>query len=190
MSFIFTNQTSPSDYPSLSFSLSLSNMQRQSLGSPVSKLHSHGGDDTIVAEDPKRRVAEDDDDDDGERKATKARRLSFSPSSSPPSPSVSRPEKFIHLIPVLTLLCFLILYLSSHAPSQSGMCVQNLLGIIFQKGDLMFLPLTFLFCFDLIFFGLDLAHFAQFKRPSKQLGIMQLQFRFIFLSFFALISDF
>ncbi|GLU05378.1 hypothetical protein SLE2022_224800 [Rubroshorea leprosula] len=109
-------------------------MQRQSLGSPVSKLHSHGGDDTIVAEDPRRRVAEDDDDGGGERKATKPRRLSFSPSSSPPSPSASRPEKFIHLIPVLTLLCFLILYLSSHAPSQS-----------------------------------DLAHFAQFKRSSKQL---------------------
>ncbi|GLT99702.1 hypothetical protein SLE2022_171250 [Rubroshorea leprosula] len=92
-------------------------MQRQSLGSPVSKLHSHGGDDTIVAEDPRRRVAEDDDDD-GEHKATKPCRLSFSPSSSPLSPSASRPRKFIHLIPILTLLCFLILYLSSHAPSQ------------------------------------------------------------------------
>ncbi|GLU19215.1 hypothetical protein SLE2022_354760 [Rubroshorea leprosula] len=122
-------------------------MQRQFLGSPVSKLHSHGGDDTIVAEDPRCRVAEDDNDN-GERKATKPRRLSFSQSSSPPSPSASRPEKFIHLIPVLTLLCFLILYLSAHAPSQS-----------------------------------DLAHVAQFKRSSKQLGIMKLQFRFIFSPF-------
>ncbi|GKU90886.1 hypothetical protein SLEP1_g4830 [Rubroshorea leprosula] len=80
------------------------------------------------------RLVAEDGDDNGERKVTKPRRLSFSPSSCPPSPSTSRPEKFIHLIPVLTLLCFLILFLSSHAPSQS-----------------------------------DLAHFAQFKRSSKQL---------------------
>ncbi|GKV01324.1 hypothetical protein SLEP1_g13883 [Rubroshorea leprosula] len=72
--------------------------ERQFLGSPVSKLHSHGGDDTIVAEDPRCRVAEDDNDN-GERKAAKPRRLSFSQSSSLPSPSASRPEKFIHLIP-------------------------------------------------------------------------------------------
>ncbi|GKV38203.1 hypothetical protein SLEP1_g46138 [Rubroshorea leprosula] len=107
-------------------------MQRQSLGFPVSKLHSHRGDDTIVAEDPRCRVAEDDDDN-SKRKATKLRRLSFSPSSSLPSLSTSTPKKFIHLIPVLTLLCFLILYLSAHAPSQSGLCAQNLLGIIFQR---------------------------------------------------------
>ncbi|GKV25997.1 hypothetical protein SLEP1_g35363 [Rubroshorea leprosula] len=95
-------------------------MQRQSLGSPVSKLHSHGGDDTIVAKDPRCRVAEDDDDN-SKRKASKPRRLSFSPLSSPPLPSTSTLENFIHLIPILTLLCFLILYLSAHAPSQSDL---------------------------------------------------------------------
>ncbi|XWS49527.1 hypothetical protein CRYUN_Cryun12cG0010600 [Craigia yunnanensis] len=94
-------------------------MQRQSLGSPSSKLHIHGGEESSVSEDQKRRVIIDDD----ERKDTKPRRLAFSPSSSPTSSLTSPPkhEKLIHLIPVLTLLCFLILYLTSHSPTQSGM---------------------------------------------------------------------
>ncbi|XWS62196.1 hypothetical protein CRYUN_Cryun07bG0190000 [Craigia yunnanensis] len=119
-------------------------MQRQSLGSPSSKLHIHGGEESSVAEDQKRRVIIDDDD----LKDTKPRRLSFSPSSSPTSSLTSppKPEKLIHLIPVLTLLCFLALYLTSHSPSQS-----------------------------------DLVHFNGFKHSSKHLGIMQLQFAFIFL---------
>ncbi|XP_021290115.1 uncharacterized protein LOC110421010 [Herrania umbratica] len=99
-------------------------MQRQSLGSPSSKLHIHGGEESSQAEDPKRRVIIDDDDD---RKDSKPRRLSFSPTSSPSSSLTSppKPEKFIHLIPVLTLLCFLILYLSSHSPSQSDLAHFN-----------------------------------------------------------------
>ncbi|GAB2273209.1 hypothetical protein Dimus_008011 [Dionaea muscipula] len=93
-------------------------MQRQSLGSPGSKLHIHGGSTdkasiSKVTDDHSRRD---------------------SSSSSPPiivtaadadeikidkplRGSHSRPEKFIHLIPILTLLCFLILYLCSHEPS-------------------------------------------------------------------------
>ncbi|KAK4747390.1 hypothetical protein SAY87_013976 [Trapa incisa] len=103
-------------------------MQRQSLlGSPVSKLHSHGGaavamarEDAPTSEDPKRRdsfsassplsnyeIGED-------HKTAKLRRLSSSSSSR----SSSRPEKFVHIIPVITLMCFLILYLCSHSPTQ------------------------------------------------------------------------
>lgn len=98
-------------------------MQRQSLGSPVSKLHhSHGGagakDDSLILDDgPKRSKdilafsassSEDFDD----NKATKPHRLS--------SPPPATPDKVIHVIPVLTVLCFLILFLFSHTPSQSG----------------------------------------------------------------------
>ncbi|XVF11087.1 hypothetical protein REPUB_Repub07fG0239200 [Reevesia pubescens] len=101
--------------------LSPSNMQRQSLGSPSSKLHIHGGEEISDAEEQKRRVIIDDDDD---GKDTKPRRLSFSPSSSSLTSS-PKPEKLIHLIPVLTLVCFLILYLTSHNPSQSDLAQFN-----------------------------------------------------------------
>ncbi|EXB66517.1 hypothetical protein L484_017755 [Morus notabilis] len=103
-------------------------MQRQSLGSPVSKLHGHGGqkeESLLVEDDPKRKdlvassscsstssTADYGYEDDS--KAAKPRRLSSSP---PPL----RPDRCIHLIPVLTLLCFLILFLFSHTPSQSDM---------------------------------------------------------------------
>lgn len=35
--------------------------------------------------------------------------------------SLSRAEKYIHLIPVLTFLCFFILYLFSHSPSDKDL---------------------------------------------------------------------
>ncbi|KAG2676680.1 hypothetical protein I3760_12G064600 [Carya illinoinensis] len=93
-------------------------MHRQSLGSPATKLHGHGGakDDTLIVEDPKRGGGGDDD---YEYKALKPRRLSLS------SPTPLRPEKFVHVIPLLTLLCFLILYLCSHSPSQSDLAQFN-----------------------------------------------------------------
>ncbi|KAG2680324.1 hypothetical protein I3843_11G096200 [Carya illinoinensis] len=91
-------------------------MHRQSLGSPVSKLHGHGGakDDTLIVEEPKRNDDLYDDNDDEEYKASKPHRLSLSPP--PPMPA-----KYVHFIPLLTLLCFLILYLCSHNPSQSDL---------------------------------------------------------------------
>ena len=103
--------------PVISLSLSLSSMQRQSLGSPVSKLHSHGGGsskdaDTPITDIDSKRI----EDDDEELKTTKLHRQSLSFTLSPPP----KPEKFVHVIPILTLLCFLILYLCSHSPSQSG----------------------------------------------------------------------
>ncbi|GFZ15502.1 hypothetical protein Acr_24g0016920 [Actinidia rufa] len=91
-------------------------MQRQSLGSPGSKLHIHGvlgaKEENLTGEDQKRQdqasphgAAADEDND----KSQKPHKL-------PP-----KPEKFIHLIPILTVLCFLVLYLSSHDPSQKDM---------------------------------------------------------------------
>ncbi|CAN6547106.1 unnamed protein product [Malus baccata var. baccata] len=121
-------------------------MQRQSLGgSPASKLHqTHGGpnDQTLtVVDSPNRNkdlsvfsttasssssssisAAYQDDED---HKASKPHRLS--------SPPPIAPHKSIHVIPVLTLLCFLILFLFSHIPSQSGTLLisQRLLARLF-----------------------------------------------------------
>ncbi|XP_030466419.1 uncharacterized protein LOC115685475 [Syzygium oleosum] len=138
-------------------------MQRQSLGSPASKLHGHGAsssalssakDDALVVDDSsssssasKRRdsflssasllLPHYDDD-----KSSRPHRLSLAAASSSSSSSSSsasalsprKPEKLIHLIPLLTLFCFLVLYLCSHSPSQT-----------------------------------DLAQFSGFKRPAKQI---------------------
>ncbi|GMY29697.1 hypothetical protein FCV25MIE_24939 [Fagus crenata] len=96
-------------------------MQRQSLGSPVSKLHGHGGgaqDNTLISDDLNHK---DDHYDDEDHKATKPHRMSLSLSLSPPP----KPEKFVHVIPILTLLCFFILYLFSHSPSQSDLAQFN-----------------------------------------------------------------
>ncbi|GMJ12518.1 hypothetical protein like AT2G35470 [Hibiscus trionum] len=85
-------------------------MHRQSLGSPASKLRIHGGEESSVSDD---QIIDDD-----HGKDIKPRRLSSL--TSPP-----KPEKLIHLIPVLTLLCILILYLNSHNPSQSDLAQFN-----------------------------------------------------------------
>ncbi|XP_038888243.1 uncharacterized protein LOC120078100 [Benincasa hispida] len=99
-------------------------MQRQSLGSPVSKLHGHGAgakSDEVPADDQKRKKHSpssssifnyDGQDDD---QASKSFRFSF------PSPYPPRQEKFVHAIPILTIICFLILYFCSHNPSQSDL---------------------------------------------------------------------
>lgn len=129
---------------SLSISLSLT-MQRQSLGSPVSKLHIHGGGGGGGSSKEDLRLTELHpsfssssstsptvyDDDDDESKTTKPRRFSLSPPPLALSSSLSthsRPEKLIHLIPLLTLFCFLVLYFSSHSPSPSGRCTYSLVS--------------------------------------------------------------
>ncbi|KAI4314510.1 hypothetical protein L6164_027413 [Bauhinia variegata] len=96
-------------------------MHRQSLGSPSSKLHIHGGakEEILLAEEATRRDSVSSfhvDYDEDNNKTPKSHRL-----SSPPP----RPEKLIHLIPVLTLICFFILYLFSHSPSQSDLAQFN-----------------------------------------------------------------
>lgn len=91
-------------------------MHRQSLGSPNSKLHNHGGvvvpvkEDDLTVEEQKRKdqasTLAAGADDDEVRKSQKPQKS---------------PEKFIHLIPMLIIFCFLILYLSSHDPSQKDL---------------------------------------------------------------------
>ncbi|CAN1173598.1 hypothetical protein LINPERHAP2_LOCUS30770 [Linum perenne] len=100
-------------------------MHRQSLGSPVSKLHFHGGslpkhndddDSCILASSLPPPLL--DYDDEHLKTAKPSRRFSSSASASA-SPAAT-PEKLIHLIPIVVLFCFLILYLVSHNPSQSN----------------------------------------------------------------------
>ncbi|XP_040365903.1 uncharacterized protein LOC112179069 isoform X1 [Rosa chinensis] len=101
-------------------------MQRQSLGSPVSKLHqAHGGDDTLIHDDKRSKdilafsaSSSSSPPDFDDNKATKPHRLS--------SPPPITPDKVIHVIPILTVLCFLILFLFSHTPSQSGTTTPSL----------------------------------------------------------------
>ncbi|KAL3737767.1 hypothetical protein ACJRO7_019310 [Eucalyptus globulus] len=136
-------------------------MQRQSLGSPASKLHGHGApsaalssaakDGALVVVDDsssatKRRdsfllLPRYDGDDD---KSSRPHRLSLAAAAAAPSSSSStssspalsprKTGKLIHLIPLLTFFCFLVLYLCSHSPSQT-----------------------------------DLAQFGGFKHPAEQI---------------------
>lgn len=106
-------------------------MHRQSLGSPGSKLHlAHGviivgdRDESAVvtaAETHQKIMMKDqasssslsnnyDEEDEQVRKSIKAL-----------NKSLSRAEKYIHLIPVLTFLCFFVLYLFSHSPSDKDL---------------------------------------------------------------------
>ncbi|XP_044465666.1 uncharacterized protein LOC123195867 [Mangifera indica] len=100
-------------------------MHRQSLGSPVSKPHIHDGvvpkEDSRVSELVSASSSLTDDD---QSKSAKPRRFSLSP---PPSSlsSHSKSENLVHLIPLITLVCFLVLYLSSHSPSQSDLAQFN-----------------------------------------------------------------
>nr|GMD76230.1 Cysteine-rich venom protein like [Ipomoea batatas] len=92
-------------------------MHRQSLGSPGSKhLNSHGviveaRDDgsvaTLLFADSS---ASNYDEDDEERKSLKR---------------LGKAEKYVHLIPLLTVLCYLILYLSSHHPTDNDLAQFN-----------------------------------------------------------------
>ncbi|XP_044502099.1 uncharacterized protein LOC123223095 [Mangifera indica] len=101
-------------------------MHRQSLGSPVSKLHIHGGElskeDSRLTELVSSSSSSLSDDD--QSKTTKPRRFSISP---PPASLSSqfKSENLVHVIPLLTLFCFLVLYLSSHSPSQSDLAQFN-----------------------------------------------------------------
>ncbi|KAG5222513.1 Cysteine-rich venom protein [Salix suchowensis] len=100
-------------------------MQRLSLGSPVTKLHPHGGADTLLCKNDTKpsSTSLSPDADDLDHKSTKRRR--FSSSLSVLSPAPPKPEKLIHLIPFLILFCFLVLFLLSHTPSQSDLARFN-----------------------------------------------------------------
>ncbi|XP_010540759.1 PREDICTED: uncharacterized protein LOC104814422 isoform X2 [Tarenaya hassleriana] len=102
-------------------------MQRLSLDSSASKLYSYGGrkDEVYNVDDLKRKESSSSpsssssvDYDDHEFKDSKPRRLSL---QLPLSASHQKQEKLVHFIPVLTLICFVVLYLTSHPPSQSDL---------------------------------------------------------------------
>lgn len=97
-------------------------MQRQSLGSPASKLHINGvGVAGAKNEDNNLRVVEDQKRKESPSSLAAAEISDEERKSLKPQKSPSKPETvLIHLIPILTVLCFLILYLSSHDPSQKG----------------------------------------------------------------------
>ncbi|XP_010509613.1 PREDICTED: uncharacterized protein LOC104786007 [Camelina sativa] len=112
-------------------------MQRLSLESSASKLHHHsyGGrkDDAYDIDDLKpvssstpssSSSAAADYDDHELKKELKPRRLSSLQSPFAVTTNQKR-EKLVHFIPILTLLCFIILYLTSHPPSQSDLAQFN-----------------------------------------------------------------
>ncbi|XP_072963778.1 uncharacterized protein [Typha angustifolia] len=78
-------------------------MQRQSIGSPGSKIQIKGG---VFAGGAAVAVSEVEEE---EVKAEKPIRSSL------------RADRSIHLIPLLTILCFLVLYLLSHDPSPNDL---------------------------------------------------------------------
>ncbi|KAM7493908.1 hypothetical protein LguiB_028517 [Lonicera macranthoides] len=125
-------------------------MQRQSLGSPTSKLHINGvGVAGAKKEENNLRVAEDQ-----KRKESPSSHAAGEISdeerkSQKPQKSPSKPETvLIHLIPILTVLCFLILYLSSHDPSQKDLAQFNGFNRISKLIGIMPLRLS---CFPLFF---------------------------------------
>ncbi|KAH7833215.1 hypothetical protein Vadar_004169 [Vaccinium darrowii] len=92
-------------------------MQRQSLGSPNSKLHGSNGGISMGAADENNLT--------GEPSLTTAGKGDDDKSQKPHKSTPLKPEKFVHAIPILTVLCFLILYLSSHDPSQKDLAQFN-----------------------------------------------------------------
>ncbi|KAI7729554.1 hypothetical protein M8C21_016664 [Ambrosia artemisiifolia] len=93
-------------------------MHRQSLGSPASKLQSHGvqSEQPTTKDDNSASSSSDRATDNEQRKTQKPnQQKSLHESSS------SSSNKLVHIIPILTFLCFLILYLSSHDPSNTDL---------------------------------------------------------------------
>lgn len=106
-------------------------MHRQSLGSPAAKLHANGVvivKDTSSSSSPSSSSPEQQQkkkkkpgvlisNDDEDEKQNKKPHHKTTPSG--------HPEKLVHLIPLLTLLCIFILYLNSHDPSQNDLAQFN-----------------------------------------------------------------
>ncbi|KAG6396918.1 hypothetical protein SASPL_143077 [Salvia splendens] len=107
-------------------------MQRQSLGSPSSKLVKD------ESQSPSSFLGEECQQQEEEEEQLKKLK-----------PKTPMPQSYIHLIPLLTLLCFLILYLSSHNPSLNDLAdfnaisdpaenISELEGIMeIDKGDIL-----------------------------------------------------
>lgn len=144
----------------LSLSLFLSTgfeMQRQSLGSPASKLQIHVGKEQKPEGGENRKEGED-----GEDKKTDKL---FRPTS--------QTNKSIHLIPLLTISCFLILYLVSHDPSQKGKQF-HCRGLRSTDSRA---PLLQISSFNLVSapFRADLVNIGGFERISLPKGKMQVE---------------
>uniref|UniRef100_A0A7C9DLA8 Uncharacterized protein n=1 Tax=Opuntia streptacantha TaxID=393608 RepID=A0A7C9DLA8_OPUST len=90
-------------------------MQRQSLGSPG------GGGVSISSNDAVSKV------DDPKRRESSSSAIPAGDEIKPEKPLRSHfsPEKFVHLIPILLLFCFAVLYLSSHDPSPKDLAQFN-----------------------------------------------------------------
>ncbi|KAG0461940.1 hypothetical protein HPP92_020416 [Vanilla planifolia] len=112
-------------------------MQRQLLGSQSSKLQIHGGIGSL--EEEKRgslvpveldsssslSAASSSEEEDGEMKAEKVTR------------SRSKIGRSIHLVPLFTLLCFLILYLCSHEVSDEVLASDGAAsGVVIPQGEM------------------------------------------------------
>uniref|UniRef100_A0A1D1ZLF2 Testis-and ovary-specific PAZ domain-containing protein 1 n=1 Tax=Anthurium amnicola TaxID=1678845 RepID=A0A1D1ZLF2_9ARAE len=110
-------------------------MQRQSLGSPAGKhlpppIHVAEDDDDADGKKKRKKKAgggaagaeiDDDGEDDEVKPERPIRRSSGGTVAASASSATGSVERSIHLIPVLTFLCFLVLYLCSHDPSATDM---------------------------------------------------------------------
>ncbi|KAI3822315.1 hypothetical protein L1987_09904 [Smallanthus sonchifolius] len=106
-------------------------MHRQSLGSPAYKLHSHGvlfaGDGVIKNDIDSNLISEDLQSHRKDKLASCSASGADDEQRKSPKPYLQRhilissSTRLVHLIPLLTFLCFLILYLSSHDPSRKDL---------------------------------------------------------------------
>ncbi|XP_042019860.1 uncharacterized protein LOC121767608 isoform X1 [Salvia splendens] len=131
-------------------------MQRQSLGSPSSKLvkdESQSSSSSSLGEECQQQQ---------QQQQEQLKKL---------NPKTPMPQSYIHLIPLLTLLCFLILYLSSHNPSLNG----TLLPSSFNHHPIFFSFSNFLFASDLA----DFNSFNAISDPAESIselqGIMEIE---------------
>lgn len=102
-------------------------MHRQSLGSPASKLHSHGvlfaGAGVIKEDINNNFISEDFQNNRKDKLASSSSGVADDEEHKSQKPYqqktilVSSSTRLVHLIPLLTFICFLVLYLSSHDPS-------------------------------------------------------------------------
>ncbi|XP_078437719.1 ribosome maturation factor isoform X3 [Wolffia australiana] len=110
-------------------------MQRQSIGSPGAKTPQEEEDDASKKKWKRTSMADvEEARQEGEAKLEKPiRRSSFGGVASQPSAAVSAAlERSIHFIPVLTLFCFLVLYLCSRDPAAADS--SNMMAVTAASG--------------------------------------------------------
>ncbi|XP_078437718.1 ribosome maturation factor isoform X2 [Wolffia australiana] len=113
-------------------------MQRQSIGSPGAKTPQEEEDDASKKKWKRTSMADvEEARQEGEAKLEKPiRRSSFGGVASQPSAAVSAAlERSIHFIPVLTLFCFLVLYLCSRDPAAADLRAVGDLDLVVDAAD-------------------------------------------------------